>query len=107
MALFSRPPQPPGATPFPYPTLFRSSSGGPASSSSTSATETENSIPSCSRIEFSVSVADVDRKSTRLNSSHANNSYAVFCLKKKKQAIEHIATLLAGPLSTNVGLQNP
>src|SRR3712207_7151041 len=28
---------------------------------------------------------DVDRKSTRLNSSHANISYAVFCLKKKKQ----------------------
>src|SRR3712207_7314032 len=28
--------------------------------------------------------ADVDRKSTRLNSSHANISYAVFCLKKKK-----------------------
>src|SRR3712207_7753369 len=27
----------------------------------------------------------VDRKSTRLNSSHANISYAVFCLKKKKQ----------------------
>src|SRR3712207_8290809 len=29
----------------------------------------------------------VDRKSTRLNSSHANISYAVFCLKKKKQKI--------------------
>src|SRR3712207_7892801 len=29
----------------------------------------------------------VDRKSTRLNSSHANISYAVFCLKKKKQVI--------------------
>src|SRR3712207_1717252 len=29
-------------------------------------------------------VAEVDRKSTRLNSSHANISYAVFCLKKKK-----------------------
>src|SRR3712207_8676206 len=29
-------------------------------------------------------VIDVDRKSTRLNSSHANISYAVFCLKKKK-----------------------
>src|SRR3712207_8016575 len=28
---------------------------------------------------------DIDRKSTRLNSSHANISYAVFCLKKKKQ----------------------
>src|SRR3712207_7134141 len=30
-------------------------------------------------------VAAVDRKSTRLNSSHANISYAVFCLKKKKK----------------------
>src|SRR3712207_8959095 len=29
-----------------------------------------------------------DRKSTRLNSSHANISYAVFCLKKKKQQLE-------------------
>src|SRR3712207_7114468 len=29
--------------------------------------------------------ADADRKSTRLNSSHANISYAVFCLKKKKR----------------------
>src|SRR3712207_8693076 len=31
----------------------------------------------------------VDRKSTRLNSSHANISYAVFCLKKKTTAINH------------------
>src|SRR3712207_7142949 len=30
-----------------------------------------------------------DRKSTRLNSSHANISYAVFCLKKKKNKITH------------------
>src|SRR3712207_8179646 len=30
-----------------------------------------------------------DRKSTRLNSSHANISYAVFCLKKKKKATPH------------------
>src|SRR3712207_7720372 len=30
-------------------------------------------------------VVGVDRKSTRLNSSHANISYAVFCLKKKKK----------------------
>src|SRR3712207_7418282 len=29
----------------------------------------------------------IDRKSTRLNSSHANISYAVFCLKKKKQIV--------------------
>src|SRR3712207_8175302 len=33
-----------------------------------------------------VVAADEDRKSTRLNSSHANISYAVFCLKKKKIA---------------------
>src|SRR5471032_3559400 len=31
-----------------------------------------------------------DRKSTRLNSSHITNSYAVFCLKKKKQRTNHI-----------------
>src|SRR3712207_8031379 len=36
----------------------------------------------------------VDRKSTRLNSSHANNSYAVFCLKKKKNnSISFICTI--------------
>src|SRR3712207_7032267 len=34
-----------------------------------------------------VSHPKVDRKSTRLNSSHANISYAVFCLKKKKEPI--------------------
>src|SRR3712207_7866231 len=34
---------------------------------------------------FRLQTADVDRKSTRLNSSHANISYAVFCLKKKKK----------------------
>src|SRR3712207_7474025 len=32
---------------------------------------------------------DLDRKSTRLNSSHANISYAVFCLKKKKLHLFH------------------
>src|SRR3712207_7976656 len=31
----------------------------------------------------------LDRKSTRLNSSHANISYAVFCLKKKKKTLSH------------------
>src|SRR3712207_6850938 len=34
-------------------------------------------------------VRNLDRKSTRLNSSHANISYAVFCLKKKKNNIIH------------------
>src|SRR5258707_1839473 len=35
-------------------------------------------------IAGSAEATTLDRKSTRLNSSHANNSYAVFCLKKKK-----------------------
>src|SRR3712207_8192992 len=34
--------------------------------------------------------AGVDRKSTRLNSSHANISYAVFCLKKKNKTVAHL-----------------
>src|SRR3712207_8500309 len=35
-----------------------------------------------------------DRKSTRLNSSHANISYAVFCLKKKKKKTPNVKTLI-------------
>src|SRR5947209_13904673 len=43
--------------------------------------------PRCASAALSAAAAAsaVDRKSTRLNSSHANISYAVFCLKKKKQ----------------------
>src|SRR3712207_7564005 len=37
--------------------------------------------------------AALDRKSTRLNSSHANISYAVFCLKKKKTHIQYYIVL--------------
>src|SRR3712207_7713726 len=36
------------------------------------------------KLALTAKVQDEDRKSTRLNSSHANISYAVFCLKKKK-----------------------
>src|SRR5262245_65005763 len=45
-------------------------------------------MPSCtSRLSFSLSVSPwIDRKSTRLNSSHLGISYAVFCLKKKNHA---------------------
>src|SRR3712207_7746001 len=38
-------------------------------------------------------VESVDRKSTRLNSSHANISYAVFCLKKKKNIITQLTNI--------------
>src|SRR2546422_7487661 len=39
---------------------------------------------------FYVDVTDIDRKSTRLNSSHGYISYAVFCLKKKKKKQKNI-----------------
>src|SRR5688572_32738529 len=42
-----------------------------------------------------IRIADEDRKSTRLNSSHSQISYAVFCLKKKK--INHIVSLPPKP----------
>src|SRR3712207_8094284 len=49
----------------------------------------------------------LDRKSTRLNSSHANISYAVFCLKKKKRSsylthVELIIWLVSAPLSPSL-----
>src|SRR3712207_8894393 len=39
--------------------------------------------------QWGEAVAQIDRKSTRLNSSHANISYAVFCLKKKNHFTQH------------------
>src|SRR5690349_23709400 len=67
--------RPPRSTLFPYTTLFRSSS---------------SLVCSCIRrpsVGGSASAARHrrDRKSTRLNSSHVEISYAVFCLKKKKR----------------------
>src|SRR3712207_7874391 len=41
----------------------------------------------------------IDRKSTRLNSSHANISYAVFCLKKKKNILNSISSFANRPPS--------
>src|SRR2546430_10755228 len=64
--------RPPRSTLFPYTTLFRSVSGNRHPRFVTPAT----------RFELVYS-APVDRKSTRLNSSHSQISYAVFCLKKK------------------------
>src|SRR5205807_4656265 len=65
--------RPPRSTLFPYTTLFRSAPDPPALISQI-ALENKSSI--CDRT--------LDRKSTRLNSSHLVISYAVFCLKKKK-----------------------
>src|SRR6266487_5920570 len=62
--------RPPRSTLFPYTTLFRS----PHRSSPSPGRSRPQVCPQCG-----------DRKSTRLNSSHPSISYAVFCLKKKKQ----------------------
>src|SRR5207302_6085228 len=67
---------PPRSTLFPYTTLFRSRSTPRAQPRRTSARR--GCGPTRRR-------AEVDRKSTRLNSSHVKISYAVFCLKKKKK----------------------
>src|SRR5438445_6295281 len=66
---------------FPYTTLFRSfKSSAPALRKNWAKDSTsENFTTPCLK-----TVRYLDRKSTRLNSSHANISYAVFCLKKKK-----------------------
>src|SRR5262245_62821267 len=96
-------PLPPRATLFPYTTLFRSEAALqdiqrtlPAGVSATNvqfrqATFIETSVRNVERVllEAAVVVALIlfiflDRKSTRLNSSHLGISYAVFCLKKKK-----------------------
>src|SRR2546430_13741183 len=70
--------RPPRSTLFPYTTLFRSSGVSPAST-----LPPGNSH--CSGCLWSGRRNGKDRKSTRLNSSHSQISYAVFCLKKKTQ----------------------
>src|SRR3712207_8529162 len=72
--------RPPRSTLFPYTTLFRSPRGVATWAVKPSLARTR--IHDGRRTQ-SLS-ASADRKSTRLNSSHANISYAVFCLKKKK-----------------------
>src|SRR5260221_9364183 len=77
--------RPPRSTLFPYTTLFRSARsllerGGP-----------RITLPHDATVAPSIAegAAAKDRKSTRLNSSHTVISYAVFCLKKKKNHNQH------------------
>src|SRR3712207_7164648 len=75
--------RPPRSTLFPYTTLFRSR-GRPAASARDGHREYRD--VQAGRLDDRLHAqGGRDRKSTRLNSSHANISYAVFCLKKKKQ----------------------
>src|SRR3712207_7702548 len=99
--------RPPRSTLFPYTTLFRSSLIATLRDDAERVTRDErdrarsaatwdNSAPVGTPIAAPDDNRDgqaaEDRKSTRLNSSHANISYAVFCLKKKKKDIMHIYT---------------
>src|SRR5690348_17485366 len=74
--------RPPRSTLFPYTTLFRSLS---LSGATESVHDAERGRGSFRRVLLGVALlTSQDRKSTRLNSSHPSISYAVFCLKKKK-----------------------
>src|SRR3712207_7422489 len=89
--------RPPRSTLFPYTTLFRSQPGVLRAAASVAGatslggaplggTAGRRGAPGAERQAVPVSgMRSRDRKSTRLNSSHANISYAVFCLKKKKK----------------------
>src|SRR3712207_7069854 len=87
--------RPPRSTLFPYTTLFRSTdiqTGQPAIDYCRAAFESGKNVVMCNKGPVALAYSELDRKSTRLNSSHANISYAVFCLKKKK--IAHYCPLL-------------
>src|SRR5258708_11639200 len=76
--------RPPRSTLFPYTTLFRSSF---FDSTPTEIPKWSRACPLTSSAQPG-SAEEVDRKSTRLNSSHQIISYAVFCLKKKKHTYD-------------------
>src|SRR2546426_1269286 len=90
--------RPPRSTLFPYTTLFRSAGDQVEERRLARAVRADDRLPAslgdgerhvADRLEAPEPAADaLDRKSTRLNSSHLVISYAVFCLKKKKNQIE-------------------
>src|SRR3712207_8519972 len=92
--------RPPRSTLFPYTTLFRSrchghrqqQSQGVYHNMSLAAINLFGAIIPMSAAHLR-GFDRLDRKSTRLNSSHANISYAVFCLKKKKKHNTYMITL--------------
>src|SRR5438445_4174194 len=92
---FQTQPRPPSSTLFPYTTLFRSKAYFDVRDG-IGYTLARTNIHSCDFSSSSYTYVDEgdqalrsDRKSTRLNSSHANISYAVFCLKKKTKNRGH------------------
>src|SRR2546427_8232247 len=76
--------RPPRSTLFPYTTLFRSP-GAPRGRRGAPTRRPRSGSGSCAGARRGERETGADRKSTRLNSSHSQISYAVFCLKKKKK----------------------
>src|SRR2546430_6135475 len=81
--------RPPRSTLFPYTTLFRSRVSIRAVQAALEAKKFPHHKTDATYFEvpnrIRENIAKLDRKSTRLNSSHSQISYAVFCLKKKKR----------------------
>src|SRR3712207_6922980 len=87
--------RPPRSTLFPYTTLFRSvevKQEAPGVHRSAAGGHLvrvcQNTLSAPEAAEAENRRLHIDRKSTRLNSSHANISYAVFCLKKKQNTLK-------------------
>src|SRR3712207_8329379 len=98
--------RPPRSTLFPYTTLFRSPEIPEAELMAVYVRSGEfvldnmgpepfTVVPAGGRQVSTLQITGEDRKSTRLNSSHANISYAVFCLKKKKRHYNVITNTMA------------
>src|SRR3712207_8779925 len=96
--------RPPRSTLFPYTTLFRSYKENFAFYGTVLSGTPEQEARWKRGVSFTTDVVTddvskiyvqrhLDRKSTRLNSSHANISYAVFCLKKKKDITPVLPTI--------------
>src|SRR5258707_1644564 len=99
--------RPPRSTLFPYTTLFRSLTSSMGLSVGLmrfiGIAEVFGALgmilPAATRVKASLTALAGDRKSTRLNSSHANISYAVFCLKKKQERLQlHLIETRLRPL---------
>src|SRR3712207_7458054 len=93
--------RPPRSTLFPYTTLFRSAVDQPTDQPADQPADqpvqpagAASDEPVAKKTSTRKTAAKKDRKSTRLNSSHANISYAVFCLKKKKKQNNNVLTYI-------------
>src|SRR5438309_6449490 len=85
--------RPPRSTLFPYTTLFRSAHFvAKIREHFIGSFLCQGGVPNDDALGGAEAVDGRDRKSTRLNSSHSSISYAVFCLKKKKNTKEHFTS---------------